>query len=155
MIKRYILDHRYTIDQKVYLRVIDMDLDVKEVKEIIAAILFHYEDSVHDLEELRHTEPTLDSVIAVLCHSFGATVIDREVIADQIPFTLEQVRFNDYRSSKANRCDINDRSATMWYLDMFETRESHCGSEHVNKLYKKWLTDDIREVMKRLLITQV
>lgn len=144
----YILDHYYAIDHKKYCRVIKSNRPIEEIKEIITTILFYYEENID-----KSGNPTLDSVIDILCKNYGFIKEDKEKYKEDIECIIEQAEEDGFPSDYeyAVPIDINTRYI---YLELYEIRDSLCGEGQPNKLYSKWLTKEKEYNIKILLIAE-
>lgn len=149
MNKRYIIDHYYAIDHIDFCRIIESDRDIEDIKEIFTAINFYYEENMNGLNN--GTEPTLDSIIKVLCKDYGVVAVNKDTIKEEVEYVMEQARFNDYQSD-IYCCKPIVMDSTITYLDWYEVRESLCGKDMPSKLYKKWLTAEIIRDIEILLV---
>ncbi len=130
---RYVLDHNYAKDHMDFCRVVESDRDEMDVREILTAIQFYFEETVDE-----HEDPDLDDVLELLSKHFGFKIRDKNENADMI----EECVFGAY-SFEYEGVDYE-------YIDLYSTREYFCGNGNPEKLYAKWLKPDIMDDIKKL-----
>lgn len=142
---KFILDHYYAVDHNDYCRVIEADHGIEDFSEILAAIQFFYEDNFDD-----STNPTFDSIIDILCRHYGFKKLDKNKLSHDVAEAIEEAYLRDY--------DINIYTVSSGekyaYINMYVTREEMCWLGRVEELHEKWLTDKIKEDLKKTLITE-
>lgn len=137
--KHYILDHCFVSNHEDFARIVSSERDDKnEVGEILAAIQFWWEEHVDE-----NSDPELDAVIEVLCDYFDFWEEDKDEHSTRINFILE-----DQKEWYAETYDMDGE--VYEYIDLYITREHHCGPGRTEKLFEKWLTESgVKEAIEK------
>lgn len=135
---RYIFDHYYAMDHKNYCRVVESDKDVTDVKRLLVAIQFFYEENMDEC-----SNPTFDSVIEILCRHYGFERVEKSEIKEL------SIMLEDFLEDCSE-----DKYKGYTYIDMYWTREHLCGPGQPEQLFYEWLTEEIKEDLKKTLVEE-
>lgn len=143
----YILDHYYALDHMDYCRVVQSgpDKSMYDIAEICTAIRFYFEENVSESDN-----PELDDVVTLMEKAYGFKACDKDAIRDAVARILEQEQGIDYASY-----ELYDYGGdTYVYLDLYEVRECLCGPGQPEKLFRKWLTPEMMDGIKKMRLEQ-
>lgn len=139
MIYYYILDHTYAKDHMDFCRIVGSNRRKEEVKEILTAIQFWWEEHVDE-----HSDPELDDVLEVLHEYFGFTLLDKDDYFNIIHYMLAEERENGIFSHTID-------GDTYQYINLYSAREHFCGPGKSEMLWDKWLTtDEVKAAVEKI-----
>lgn len=144
----YILDHCHAIDHLDFCRVmrtlsakIDPAYSMYDVAEILTAIQFYFEENVSYTRD-----PDLDGVIELLEKAFPFRTVGKEPMKDILENVLETEEGCGYQAFNVYLFN----NETYVYIDLYEARERLCGPGRPEKLYAKWLSDELKAGILKL-----
>lgn len=132
----YVLTHTYAHDNFDFCKIVRTHKHYQELCEIYAAIQFFWEEID---EEHSSSNPDLDGVCRILEKYFGFSICNKEEHMEAIKKLLEEELVFYFEKPK-----------TYYNADLYEIRESMCGPRQTEKLFKKWLTKEIKEEIKKI-----
>lgn len=134
----YILDHIYVKDHDDFRRVTAGCRETREVHEILTAIQFWWEENVDE-----HSNPDLDQVIAVLEKHFGFEAVDKDDMRNIIRFVYDE-------EGETGETEQVINGIRYVLIDLYSMREMLCGLGQPEKLFEKWLDDEIKADIEKI-----
>lgn len=144
---RVVLNNYYAKDYMGFCHVVERDEDMSEhdVKELITAIQFLFEERVDE-----SLNPTLESIGDVLSAYYGFRHCDKRGIRPDIQSVLDmQEEYGD------SVFPLELHGIPYIYMDLYSDREHFCGPGQPEKLWNRWIPKEIQPFVLKQLVADL